>query len=184
MKQARELVHGTCVALGRRGVLLRGSAGAGKSDLALRFMALPGEGALCPGLVADDQVYVTANPDGTLTASAPPTIAGKIEVRGLGIMPVPFLPEAKLVLVCDLVAGKEVPRMPLESAKTTGDCRGSAPHPEACAFRGLSPTQAQNGALAGDAGQCQLGGGTQVRTPPLPTKITAVQQADSTQGTT
>ena len=102
MKQARELVHGTCVALGRRGVLLRGGAGSGKSDLALRFMALPSGGALCPGLVADDQVYVTANPDGTLTASAPPTIAGKIEVRGLGIMPVPFLPEAELVLVCDL----------------------------------------------------------------------------------
>src|SRR4029079_7516031 len=48
LKQARELVHGTCVALGRRGVLLRGSAGYGKSDLALRFMALPGEGALAP----------------------------------------------------------------------------------------------------------------------------------------
>ena len=119
MKQARELVHGTCVALGRLGVLLRGGAGSGKSDLALRFMALPGEGALCPGFVADDQVYVSANPDGTLTASAPPTIAGKIEVRGLGIMPVPFLPEAELVLVCDLVGGKDVPRMPLESEKAT-----------------------------------------------------------------
>ena len=119
MKQARELVHGTCVALGRRGVLLRGGAGSGKSDLALRFMALPGEGALCPGLVADDQVYVSANPDGTLMASAPPTIAGKIEVRGLGIMPVPFLPEAELVLVCDLVGGKDVPRMPPESEKAT-----------------------------------------------------------------
>jgi serine kinase of HPr protein (carbohydrate metabolism regulator) len=119
LKQARELVHGTCVALGRLGVLLRGGAGSGKSDLALRFMALPGEGALCPGLVADDQVYVSANPDGTLTASAPPTIAGKIEVRGLGIMPVPFLPEAELVLVCDLVGGKDVPRMPPESEKAT-----------------------------------------------------------------
>jgi len=119
LKQARELVHGTCVALGRRGVLLRGGAGSGKSDLALRFMALPGEGALCPGFVADDQVYVSANPDGTLTASAPPTIAGKIEVRGLGIMPVPFLPEAELVLVCDLVGGKDVPRMPPESEKAT-----------------------------------------------------------------
>ena len=117
MKQARELVHGTCVALGRRGVLLRGGAGSGKSDLALRFMALPGEGALCPGLVADDQVYVSANPDGTLTASAPPTIAGKIEVRGLGIMPVPFLPEAELVLVCDLAGGNDVPRMPPESPR-------------------------------------------------------------------
>lgn len=119
MKQARELVHGTCVALGRRGVLLRGGAGSGKSDLALRFMALPGEGSLAPGLVADDQVYVSANPDGTLTASAPPTIAGKIEVRGLGIMPVPFLPEAELVLVCDLAGSNDVPRMPAESAKTT-----------------------------------------------------------------
>ena len=119
MKQARELVHGTCVALGRRGVLLRGGAGSGKSDLALRFMALPGEGALGPGLVADDQVYVMANPDGTLTATAPPSIAGKIEVRGLGIMPVPFLPEAELVLVCDLAGSNDVPRMPLESAKMT-----------------------------------------------------------------
>jgi serine kinase of HPr protein (carbohydrate metabolism regulator) len=82
-------------------------------------MALPGEGALAPGLVADDQVYVSANPDGTLTASAPPTIAGKIEVRGLGIMPVPFLPEAELVLVCDLAGSNDVPRMPAESAKTT-----------------------------------------------------------------
>jgi HPr kinase/phosphorylase len=119
LKQACELVHGTCVALGRRGVLLRGGAGSGKSDLALRFMALPGEGALAPGLVADDQVYVSANPDGTLTASAPPTIAGKIEVRGLGIMPVPFLPEAELVLVCDLAGSNDVPRMPPESPKTT-----------------------------------------------------------------
>ena len=184
MKQARELVHGTCVALGRRGVLLRGGAGSGKSDLALRFMALPGEGALAPGLVADDQVYVSANPDGTLTASAPPTIAGKIEVRGLGIMPVPFLPEAELVLVCDLAGSNDVPRMPPRIGENDGARGGSAAHPEACAFRGLSPTQAQNGALAGDAGQCQLGGGTQVRTPPLPTKITAVQQADSIQGTT
>jgi HPr kinase/phosphorylase len=115
LKEARELVHGTCVALGRRGVLLRGNPGAGKSDLALRFMALPGGGELCPHLVADDQVLVVANADGTLLASPPPTIAGKIEVRGLGIIDVPFLPAAELVLICDLVGGKDVPRMPLET---------------------------------------------------------------------
>ncbi len=34
-------------------------------------------------------------------------------------MPVPFLPEAELVLVCDLVGGKDVPRMPPESEKAT-----------------------------------------------------------------
>jgi HPr kinase/phosphorylase len=119
LKGARELVHGTCVALGRRGALLRGTPGAGKSDLALRSLALAGEGMLRPGLVADDQVYVTANRDGTLTASAPSTIAGKIEVRGLGIMQVPFVADAELVLICELVSGKDVPRMPPESEEKT-----------------------------------------------------------------
>ena len=112
MKEARELVHGTSVALGRRAVLLRGEPGSGKSDLALRFMALPGEGELQPRLVADDQVWIEASSDGALVVSAPETIAGKIEVRGLGIVTVPFLAKARLVLVCDLVQGKDVPRMP------------------------------------------------------------------------
>jgi HPr kinase/phosphorylase len=119
LREARELVHGTCVALGRRAVLLRGSSGAGKSDLALRFMALAGEGALRPLLVADDQVWIEARADGSLMASAPETLAGKIEVRGLGIMEVPFLAEASLTLVCDLVEGDDVPRMPPEPWERT-----------------------------------------------------------------
>jgi HPr kinase/phosphorylase len=119
LKEARELVHGTCVALGRRGALLRGSPGAGKSDLALRFMALPDDGALQPRLVADDQVLVTAGADGKLVASPPPTIAGRIEVRGLGIMEMPFLAQAELVLVCDLVGGEDVPRMPIDAEART-----------------------------------------------------------------
>jgi len=114
LKKARELVHGTCVAFGRRGALLRGDSGSGKSDLALRFMALPGEGTSRPLLVADDQVWVEAGANGRLRASAPETIAGKIEARGLGILEVPFLADAELVLVCDLVNEKDVPRTPLE----------------------------------------------------------------------
>ncbi|HZJ13115.1 MAG TPA: aldolase [Methyloceanibacter sp.] len=119
MREARELVHGTCVALGRRGALLRGSPGSGKSDLALRFMALPGDGALQPLLVADDQVWVEASANGTLMASPPQTIAGKIEARGLGIVEVPFLAEVQLVLVCDLVSENDVPRMPPEPWERT-----------------------------------------------------------------
>ena len=114
MTAARELVHGTCVAFGRRGALLRGSPGSGKSDLALRFLALPGEGATRPLLVADDQVWVEAGVNGALLASPPATLAGKIEVRGLGILELPFLAEAELALVCDLVDAKDVPRMPPE----------------------------------------------------------------------
>jgi serine kinase of HPr protein (carbohydrate metabolism regulator) len=112
--EARKLVHGTCVALGRRGALLRGGSGAGKSDLALRFLALTGDGELRPILVADDQVLVEANGKGQLFASPPQTIAGKIEIRGLGIVVVPYLPEAELMLVCDLVNEEDVPRMPPE----------------------------------------------------------------------
>lgn len=114
MTAARELVHGTCVAFGRRGALLRGSPGSGKSDLALRFLALPGDGVTRPLLVADDQVWVEAGTNGALLASPPATLAGKIEVRGLGILELPFLAEAELALVCDLVDEKDVPRMPPE----------------------------------------------------------------------
>jgi serine kinase of HPr protein (carbohydrate metabolism regulator) len=112
--EARKLVHGTCVALGRRGALLRGGSGAGKSDLALRFLALTGDGEMRPILVADDQVFVEANGKGQLLASPPQTIAGQIEIRGLGIVAVPYLPQAELVLVCDLVNEQDVPRMPPE----------------------------------------------------------------------
>jgi HPr kinase/phosphorylase len=109
---ARELVHGTCVALGTRAALLRGPSGSGKSDLALRFLALSAERGDKPMLVADDQVFIAPNGNGALVASAPSTIAGKIEVRGLGIVEVPAIVEAGLTLVCDLVGPKEVPRMP------------------------------------------------------------------------
>lgn len=107
----RELVHGTCVALGDRAALLRGEPGSGKSDLALRFLALPDEDGLRTCLVADDQVFVEAS-DGGLRVSAPDTLAGLIEVRGLGIQNMPSIAQARLVLVCDLVAADRVPRMP------------------------------------------------------------------------
>jgi HPr kinase/phosphorylase len=117
--EARELVHGTCVAFGRRGALLRGSPGSGKSDLALRFLALAPEGGAIPLLVADDQVWIAAGAEGALLASPPATLAGKIEVRGLGIVDVPFLAEAELVLVCELVNARDVPRMPLQTLEQT-----------------------------------------------------------------
>jgi serine kinase of HPr protein (carbohydrate metabolism regulator) len=115
---ARELVHGTCVALGAYAALLRGPSGCGKSDLALRFLGLPGESELRPSLVADDQVWVEASANGELLASVPETIAGKIEVRGLGIVAVPFVARAKLILACDLVNGEDVPRMPEPGERT------------------------------------------------------------------
>ena len=73
------LMHGTAVALNSAGLLITGQAGAGKSSLALELMAL---GA---SLVADDQVVLTRKPEGLLM-SAPTTLKGKIEARGIGIL--------------------------------------------------------------------------------------------------
>ncbi|MDJ0514379.1 MAG: HPr kinase/phosphatase C-terminal domain-containing protein [Methyloceanibacter sp.] len=112
MTQVRhDTVHGTCVALGPCAALLRGKSGSGKSDLALRFLALPPSEDGETGLVADDQVRLHIGEDG-LIASPPEALAGLMEVRGLGIQSFPFVDGARLVLVCDLVAASDVPRMP------------------------------------------------------------------------
>lgn len=116
---ARELVHGTCVAFGRRAVLLRGEPGTGKSDLALRCLALAPHDEARPMLVADDQVWIATDDKGLLIASPPPALAGKIELRGIGIVEMPFLRQAALHLVCDLVDTKNVPRMAPEPWERT-----------------------------------------------------------------
>ena len=135
----RELVHGTCVALGNNAALLRGDSGCGKSDLALRFLALPGDGELRPALVADDQVWVEGRGDGLAIASVPDTIGGMIEVRGLGIAEMPFLAEAALVLVCDLVDAGAVPRMPLDPWERTVLAGVSIPSLKLSAFEVSAP---------------------------------------------
>jgi HPr kinase/phosphorylase len=110
-----ETVHGTCVALGRRGVLLRGPSGCGKSDLALRFLFLERRGPVAraaPALVADDQVELRRAGKRVL-ASCPESIRGKLEVRGLGIIDVKALPRCELAIVVDLVGVQaKIERLP------------------------------------------------------------------------
>jgi HPr kinase/phosphorylase len=76
-------IHATCVALGLEGVLLLGESGSGKSDLALRLI----DGGA--RLVADDRTELFLQ-RGLLCARAPRAIAGLMEVRGLGIVAMPF----------------------------------------------------------------------------------------------
>jgi HPr kinase/phosphorylase len=103
---AREtLIHATCVAVDGAGVVLRGPSGIGKSDLALRLI----DGGA--GLVSDDQTCLAVE-DGLLRASAPAALRGKLEVRGLGIVTLPALPDAEVALIVDLVARDPVDRLP------------------------------------------------------------------------
>ena len=99
-----ETLHATSVAIGGRAVLLCGPSGVGKSDLALRLID---RGAT---LVSDDYTLVQRI-DGALRATAPDTIAGKMEVRSLGILPMPHV-DAPVALLCDLF--DKVDRMPLD----------------------------------------------------------------------
>lgn len=101
-------VHGTCVAVENVGCLLLGPSGSGKSDLALRLVMDHDA-----KLVADDQVAVERRID-RLIASPPATLAGLMEVRGLGIVRLPHRVRATLGLAVVLVAPAEVERLPFE----------------------------------------------------------------------
>ena len=105
-----ENVHATTVARDGRAVMLLGSSGSGKSDLALRLL----ERGF--GLVSDDQTLIRR--DGKrLIATAPPTIKGKIEVRGIGIVEMPSIEDVPVALAVELMSDME--RMPDDSRQRT-----------------------------------------------------------------
>ncbi|HEY0413754.1 MAG TPA: aldolase [Allosphingosinicella sp.] len=98
-----ETLHATCVAIAGRGVLIAGRSGAGKSDLALRLID---RGA---ALVSDDYTLVAAA-GGRLLASAPATISGRLEIRGVGIVALAAARDVPVCLLADLDSAPE--RMP------------------------------------------------------------------------
>lgn len=105
-----ETVHASSVAIGGRAVLLAGRSGAGKSDLALRLID---RGAT---LVSDDYTLVRRT-GGRLVATAPGTITGRIEVRGIGLVKRPATPDVPVCLIIDLDG--EVQRLPAEAETRT-----------------------------------------------------------------
>jgi HPr kinase/phosphorylase len=107
--------HASCVALSEFGLLIRGLSGAGKSDLVLRLL----DEDRNYQLVSDDQTILVSEAQ-TLYASPPPNLAGKLEIRGQGIVIFPYLQKIKLSHIIDLVAPDLIARMPeAEDLQTT-----------------------------------------------------------------
>jgi serine kinase of HPr protein (carbohydrate metabolism regulator) len=101
-----ETVHASTVAIGGRAVLISGPSGSGKSDLALRLLD---RGF---ALVSDDQTIVRRDGD-RLIAAAPPNIAGKLEVRGIGIVEMERLDNVPVALIVELTS--DIQRLPDDS---------------------------------------------------------------------
>lgn len=95
-------VHASAVLVGGRAVLIRGASGAGKSQLALELIQAASAGALrFARLVGDDRVHLQQS-GGRLLVRPAATLAGLLEVRGVGILRLPYEPSAVIGLVVDL----------------------------------------------------------------------------------
>ena len=101
-----ETVHASTVATDGRAVVIMGPSGSGKSDLALRLLD---RGFT---LVSDDQTLIKKDGD-RLMASAPPNIAGKLEIRGIGIVDMETLTNIPVALLVELTS--EIQRLPDEN---------------------------------------------------------------------
>jgi serine kinase of HPr protein (carbohydrate metabolism regulator) len=106
IRLSSETLHASAVAIDGRAVLIAGISGSGKSDLALRLID---RGFT---LVSDDQTIVQKRGD-RLFASSPATIRGKLEIRGLGIVPMPVVEDLPVALIAELTS--DIQRLPDDS---------------------------------------------------------------------
>jgi HPr kinase/phosphorylase len=148
--EAVTLIHATCVAVGGLGVLLIGPPGSGKSDLALRLIDSPGIATggqmLTAQLVADDQVRL-ARVNDALIAAAPDALAGRLEIRGLGIVRMPYLASVKLGLAVQLRAAATIERLPDPAACRYRALGLSVPEVEIDAMNASAPARVRAAVL-------------------------------------
>jgi len=112
-------IHASAVLAGDRAVLIRGPSGAGKSRLAFQLV-LAGRAGQLPAtrLIGDDRVRLAKSDDGALLVRGVAELAGQIEIRGLGLRRLDFVPDGRVGLVVDLAAA-DAERLPPPRALRT-----------------------------------------------------------------
>jgi serine kinase of HPr protein (carbohydrate metabolism regulator) len=105
-------MHASAVLIGEAGVLILGASGMGKSTLARRLIGAARDAGLYAGLIGDDRILIEQR-GAALIGRPHPAIAGKIEVRGEGIVDIAHEPAAILRLAVDIA--ETVERMPADA---------------------------------------------------------------------
>lgn len=118
MTAASSSIHAGCILLGEAGLLIRGESGSGKSAAALALLDAAAESGLFAALVADDRVLLSQR-GGRIVARPSGALAGLLEVRGLGLVRLPYESAAVLRLVVDLVPVEQIARLPSEADRRT-----------------------------------------------------------------
>lgn len=112
--------HCTVIRAGETGIMIEGAAGSGKTSLALGLIEALQARGIEALLVCDDQAFV-GDENGKLVAHAPVSIRGKAELRGFGIVDLPYRQSTELHLLCRLVADERMDRMPEQKVARIGN---------------------------------------------------------------
>lgn len=103
------ILHANCILVDEAGILIRGASGAGKSVLSRSLLFGARSRGCFASLISDDRTRITRR-NGRLVARPVEAIRGLMEIRGVGIVPVPVERGAVIRLVVDIVArGSRMP---------------------------------------------------------------------------
>ncbi len=115
-------LHASAVIIGDRGVLISGASGLGKSGLALALVMYARSLGWFGRLVGDDQLLLSSHA-GRLVCAAPQSLAGLVEIRGLGPRPIVHESRAPVDLHVALVDRRDAQRFPEPGTELLAGCR-------------------------------------------------------------
>lgn len=117
--------HANALVLSGVGIMIRGASGSGKSRLTYALLNVAGcsptqsagsKTDADTALIGDD--YITLEAGDQLLAAPAPNLAGRIELRGIGILGLSWRKKTPVHLVVDLMPVGDVERLP-ETRKIT-----------------------------------------------------------------